>query len=227
MSDHNSTSPDGDQDNFADIEGVLSRLAPDDFERVAPPDDLWSAVSSALHADTAAQPETLPLARPMRARWSWRASSLVAAAAAVVIAILAVAVTQFGGDNQPSDVIASAKLLYDATTFDPLGAGTSGSASLVTSGAGSFIRIDQAVLPTDLPAGDDLEVWLLATDPAGAVVDLVALGMLDSGTVRGVSLAVPAGFDPQRYSVVDISIEPRDGNPAHSGRSILRGPLIA
>jgi hypothetical protein len=39
--------------------------------------------------------------------------------------------------------------------------------------------------------------------------------------------AVPADLDPDTYSVVDISIEPRDGDDAHSGRSILRGQLSA
>ena len=39
------------------------------------------------------------------------------------------------------------------------------------------------------------------------------------------SLTVPAGYDPDAYYVVDISIEPRDGDTAHSGRTILRGPL--
>ena len=37
--------------------------------------------------------------------------------------------------------------------------------------------------------------------------------------------AVPAELDPDVYSIVDISIEPRDGDAAHSGRSILRGTL--
>ena len=37
--------------------------------------------------------------------------------------------------------------------------------------------------------------------------------------------AVPAELDPDVYSIVDISIEPRDGDEQHSGRSILRGAL--
>jgi len=32
-------------------------------------------------------------------------------------------------------------------------------------------------------------------------------------------------LDPDVYSIVDIGIEPRDGDVAHSGRSILRGTL--
>jgi hypothetical protein len=42
----------------------------------------------------------------------------------------------------------------------------------------------------------------------------------ESGT-----FAVPAGLDLDRFRLVDVSDEPRDGNPAHSGDSIVRGAL--
>jgi hypothetical protein len=41
------------------------------------------------------------------------------------------------------------------------------------------------------------------------------------------TFVVPADLDPDTYTVVDISIEPRDGDEAHSGRSVLRGELQA
>jgi len=42
---------------------------------------------------------------------------------------------------------------------------------------------------------------------------------------RPVSYKIPDGLDPGSHYLVDISIEPRDGNAAHSGLPILRGPL--
>ena len=39
------------------------------------------------------------------------------------------------------------------------------------------------------------------------------------------SLEVPASQDPAAYYVVDISVEPRDGDAGNSGRSIRRCPL--
>jgi hypothetical protein len=36
---------------------------------------------------------------------------------------------------------------------------------------------------------------------------------------------VPPAIDTERFSVVDISREPQDGDPAHSTDSVLRGPL--
>jgi hypothetical protein len=36
---------------------------------------------------------------------------------------------------------------------------------------------------------------------------------------------IPESVDLARYSVVDISAEPVDGDPTHSGDSIVRGAL--
>ena len=51
---------------------------------------------------------------------------------------------------------------------------------------------------------------------------MVSLGILagDSGI-----FAVPRGLDLADYPVVDVSFEPLDGQPAHSGESIARGIL--
>ncbi len=50
----------------------------------------------------------------------------------------------------------------------------------------------------------------------------MSLGVVDgaSGT-----FTVPDGLDLSRYDLVDVSAEPYDGNPAHSGDSIIRGKL--
>ena len=70
--------------------------------------------------------------------------------------------------------------------------------------------------------GDDAqgyrEVWLLAPD---------ATSMVSLGTMEGTEahFELPADLDLSRYPVVDVSDEPYDGDPAHSGDSILRGEL--
>lgn len=73
-------------------------------------------------------------------------------------------------------------------------------------------------LASDDVAGTYREVWLIRND-AGA---LVSLGVLngDEG-----SFAIPDDLDLAEYSLVDISAEPIDGDPAHSGDSIVRGEL--
>lgn len=62
------------------------------------------------------------------------------------------------------------------------------------------------------------EVWLLAPDAAS----MVSLGTMEGTEAR---FELPADLDLSRYPVVDISDEPYDGDPAHSGDSILRGQL--
>ncbi len=72
----------------------------------------------------------------------------------------------------------------------------------------------------DLPATGDgyREVWLLTPDLSG----LISIGVLTSDDA---TFAVPAGVDLDEYSVVDVSAEHVDGDPAHSGDSIVRGSI--
>jgi hypothetical protein len=62
------------------------------------------------------------------------------------------------------------------------------------------------------------EVWLIAADASG----LVSIGFL---TGRSGRFVVPAGIDLAAYPLVDVSNEADDGDPAHSGDSIVRGEL--
>ena len=76
------------------------------------------------------------------------------------------------------------------------------------------------VVNTDYQAvpNGDLEVWLIDPNVEG----MVSLGFLASSHAEFV---IPEGYDPSAYPIVDISIEPRDGVPTHSGESITRGVL--
>jgi anti-sigma-K factor RskA len=62
------------------------------------------------------------------------------------------------------------------------------------------------------------EVWLIKPDLSG----LVSLGIMDTSSA---TFAIPPGLDLAQYPIVDVSDEPLDGNPAHSGVSIVRGSL--
>jgi anti-sigma-K factor RskA len=66
--------------------------------------------------------------------------------------------------------------------------------------------------------GEFYELWLLS--PPG---DLVSLGSFRVSTGGRATLQVPLPVDPSRYRFLDVSVEPDDGDPAHSSRSILRG----
>ena len=70
---------------------------------------------------------------------------------------------------------------------------------------------------TALPASPDAhEVWLFNT-----IADAVSLGRIPpSGRLRA-----PLPADWRTFSVLDVSSEPHDGNPNHSGLSVLRVPI--
>ena len=50
----------------------------------------------------------------------------------------------------------------------------------------------------------------------------MSLGLLEGASGRFV---VPDGIDLDEFTLVDVSAEPVDGDPAHSGDSIVRGEL--
>lgn len=200
-------------DRVDDIEALLRELDVSDFDLVAPPADIWAGIDAAIRDD--AQVVSINSRRA-----SFGARFLAAAAA---IAILAAGAVVVGSIRNGSDdrVIASAQLAYDPDAFDPLGADATATARLVEHDSSYEIRIEDASLPD--PAANDLELWLISTDEDGAITDVQPVSLVDP-TAPG-TYAVPAGLDPDVYSIVDISIEPRDGDEAHSGRSILRGTL--
>lgn len=91
-----------------------------------------------------------------------------------------------------------------------------GSADLVRSGAGNELKVAAAGL--DATSGF-YEVWLINTDGKR----MVSLGVLNPRA--GGTFQIPAELTTQGYRIVDISLEPDDGNPEHSHDSIIRGTL--
>ena len=147
-----------------------------------------------------------------RRRRVWLPVAAAACAVGIVGGIAGGAWWQSTRPPAPAPVIAQAQL--DALP----GWTASGSAAVEETADG---RRDVVV---DLAGGADAaglrEVWLLTADASG----LVSVGLLDGSTGR---FSIPAGLDLAEYPVVDISAEPDDGNPAHTGDSIVRGTLHA
>ena len=139
----------------------------------------------------------------------WLAPALLAVTAVVLVAGSAVAIVVQQG-SAPT-VLAEAEL-------DPLPewAGSTGDARVEEAIGGGR---DLVVTTSDgARAGGYREVWLISPDLTG----LVSLGVLEGSTG---TFAIPAGVDLADYPIVDVSQEPLDGNPAHSGDSILRGTV--
>jgi hypothetical protein len=195
------------------IETLLAELEIGDLPLPSPPPEVWAAVEHALAADPGVLVE---IARPR-----WMRPWLVAAAAAAVVATV-VASSVIRSDDGAEEVLSNAVLVHDPAAFDPRGAEASATAELVEGEGGYAIRLSGRGLSV---AGgtDDLELWLIEPDATGSPADVTPVGLLrgDGGGVY----PLPEPLDPRSHYVVDISIEPRDGNPAHSGDSILRGAL--
>lgn len=201
----------------AELEAILRDLEASDLELLEPPGDVWERIESAVGAVEDDHGAAVPLESRRRI------PKLVALGiAAVLVVVVAGLAALWLTRDDPGEVVAAASLVYDPETFDELGAQAQARAELVVDSGRHSIVIVDAALPSP-GAGADLEVWLILPDAAGDVANLVSLGVIDP--IDPSSLAVPAGYDPDAYFVVDISIEPRDGDAAHSGRTILRGPL--
>lgn len=141
----------------------------------------------------------------------------LAAAAAVgailgggLVAAIELTDSQGTGGSKPVQVVAEAVL-------NPLKPeATRGSAVASEGPDGLQIRVDAR----GLPASDGFyEVWLLDAN----ATKLVALGALPAGSVG--TFTVPPGVSLADFPIVDISLEPYDGDPGHSHDSLLRGEL--
>lgn len=167
-----------------------------------PPDRVWDRITGELHLAPAAP------ARPAGHRLR-RAPVLLGAAAAVVVAVL-VTVVVVDRPTRPGPDVSALVALPGVTA--------TGEAVLRTGTSGRVLDVDTAGLG---PVDGFYEVWLLG--PGGTRT--LALGTLDAA--GRAALPVPDAVRLADYPLVDVSIEPDDGNPAHSSDSVLRGRLRA
>jgi hypothetical protein len=118
--------------------------------------------------------------------------------------------TPEAADPDPGTVVAAA----DLTALDSDAA--RGVVSAVEKGDAVTLRVSAE----ELGDGDGVhEVWLINVDGKR----MVAIGLLASGDEG--QFEVPLGLIDKGYRIVDISVEPDDGDPTHSGVSLARGEL--
>lgn len=175
----------------------------------AVPDEPPAPAGAPTADDGAPAPAPVDLGARRRSRWFTAAAALVVGSA---LGAGAMAITQKTDDPDPARVEATAPL-------DPVPGGplvdpdpTLGSAQLVSVDTGQWVVVDTEELPA---ITGSYEVWLFGDDGR-----MVALGSLQAGKGQ---FSVPAGIDTREYRTVDVSDEPDDGNPAHSGVSVVRG----
>ncbi|MTD15196.1 ABC transporter substrate-binding protein [Nakamurella sp. YIM 132087] len=198
-------------DEVAHLRRTAERLTQDLASSPAhPPSRVWDAISSELRLG-AAVPDPEPTPEPVTepARPWWRRAALPVAAAIVGLAVgvgATFALTRESDAPTPT-IRATAELGPVA------GGGGLGRAELLGGPGTEELQIE-ASLPS---INGNYEVWLLGADGR-----MFSLGVLHNGTG---TFAVPGGVDMAEYKVVDISDEPADGDPTHSGDSVARGTL--
>ena len=138
---------------------------------------------------------------------------LIGVAAAAALIVGAVLTWNAASPRLGEHLLASAELEALPQWTD-----STGSAELAQTASGE--RVLRVSLETGATGDGVREVWLLTE----AVDGLISLGLLEGSEGEFV---VPDSVDLERFSIVDVSLEPLDGDPTHSGDSIVRGPLGA
>jgi anti-sigma-K factor RskA len=224
MTDRDEMPPAGE---FDDLEALLREVTDDDRRRVAPPAALWDRIESEVTGGEGEPGGELPpeVSRLDDRRRRRRVAPIVIGVAAALLLVVAGFVVVLRDDGSDSTVVARAQLSYDPEQFDALGADATAGAELLELDDGTEeVKLVDATLPSAEDEDADLELWLIRPDADGNVADLVSLGLVDPDDPG--TFVVPPDYDPAVFTVVDISVEPRDGEPTHSGRSILRGPFV-
>lgn len=185
--------------------------------RHEPPSSTWHQIAVAIH-DSPSSP-TKPTSAPVvpdtalagpgsgGSKLKFLAAGIAAAAA---LPALIIGMNMFD-DNDPVTFVADIDNEDLPVEFD----GT----------ARAVVEVDDSPsleleFSTEIPPGEPIELWL-ASDGCN---DLVSLGTLREGTTSWAG-DWPEGIDPEAFFVINLSFEPDDGDPGHSGRTILRGEL--
>jgi anti-sigma-K factor RskA len=199
-------------ERLSPIVGTLSELPPDVWTPPAPPPLRLGT------AAPAAEPERAP--RREHARWWSRLMTrpaLVAAACLVLVAGgFGLGVLVSGGTDGAAAPGGPELTLAALGSADP---GATGRAVLPP-GPGGSLTLDVSGLAPSGP-DDHYEVWLLKGPD-----DMVALGGFRVPEDGRATVSVPVPVDASGYRV-DVSLEPNDGKPAHSGDSVLRTDRMA
>lgn len=201
--------------NDDDVRRILRELEAPDHVLEAPPAQVWDRIAAEVGIDAAppappvvdlgdeASAPVIPAAPGAGQPRRWGSWLGVAAGFVLVAAIAATALLGQLRDTTLAEVELAA--LDDRASDTP--------AQVVTVGDGRELQV-QAELPD---FDGHYEVWLLDEE----VQTLVSLGPLRADG----RYPIPAEVSLSDLPVVDISAEPDDDDPAHSGDSLLRGVL--
>lgn len=194
---------------------VAGRASFEVGELETPPEAVWSRIVDELALGTkTAEPEVsaqrgdpvvvdAPRRRVMTRIWALAASLVLVAGVGLGVW----AVTQRAAQTEVAEA-----------TLAPFPDHPSAEGSAVVEEGPDGTLAVRVELSADAAPDTFREVWLITADASA----LVSLGVLDG---RQQTFPIPADVDLKDYVLVDVSQEPVDGDPNHSGDSIVRGEL--
>ncbi len=135
------------------------------------------------------------------------------AAATLLLVGAVIAIVNVSYDDSSLTEVASAVMTDEGL---PVATSATANARFLCADESCFVQVDLTALPD--AGADDLELWVINND----VSDMHSLGTVTSDG----RFSLPQGVTADDFPIVDISIEPRDGDPTHSGQSVLRGSFV-
>lgn len=196
------------------VEAILTTLGPADFERIDPPAQVWNGIAAELAPAPSpiVDVRTAQTGASEQARRRWFPSTAVLAVAAAAVIVAGLVGVQSVRNADTAEELASAQLSDEGL---PVATTATANAKYICDGDTCSVELDLSALPE--AQDGELELWVINAD----VTDMHSLGVVDaSGT-----FALPAGVSWDSFPIVDISVEPFDDDPTHSGQSVLRGTL--
>lgn len=202
------------QTDLSELRAVATVGRDDPVTVQAPSPDLLDRIDAELAGGPGPAPvPAVPAGRTTPTPAPGRTRRLVLLAAAVGLVVGVGATAAYARWTQPEDVVLA------ATALAPLpGQTASGRAELVREDGVATLRVR---LDTTTPADDFHELWLINTDGRR----MISLGVLAPSGRGSYPLPSQLGDGLQDYTIVDVSLEPYDGNATHSLDSVARGTL--
>jgi anti-sigma-K factor RskA len=185
---------------------------------LVPTDAMWESIQVQLASQTPATTEaaaepapSVPIVTELPRRSPRPRSWLLVAAAAVVGLIIGVGVTTVAVRDRVEVISSTALEALQGQTGQ-------GTAELVSDRGRPELRVQ---VDAPLTPGRYREVWLINTDGQR----MYTLGVLPDDGRASYPLPPELAGQLQGFTIVDVSVEPYDGNPAHSRESQVRGSL--
>ncbi|MFJ3099753.1 anti-sigma factor [Streptomyces hydrogenans] len=193
-------------------------------ELLTPPDSVWDGIAAELHLPAQSRNTPLPHdvphpapqtadapAAPAKApRRISRFTLALAACAALLGAASGSAITWWTTNTQTPPT----RTVADGRQLQTLRASSAGYARMDDHRGRRTLDITVKGLPE---TAGYFEVWLMDRTHT----KLVSMGVL--GPDGHATLPIPDNIDLNEYSVVDVSLQPYNGKPDHSGDSLVRG----